>query len=155
MAFLLCLRIEKKMKNNQNPAEDLMQKTNSILNIEEEKCDVPEKDENKELIVSQKTIMGEKTEGLQSTETQKKTKRKKFALLFILLQVGIVFSSLSGVCAKFASNYSFMSWQFIVIYIGEILLLGIYAIIWQQVIKRMQLSISGQLPRDLHDARPA
>ena len=75
-------------------------------------------------------------------EEEKKPSKAKRITLFILLQFGILASSLSGVCAKFASSYPFMSWPFIGIYALEILFLGVYAVIWQQVIKHMQLSIA-------------
>ena len=44
--------------------------------------------------------------------------------------------------AKFASGYPFLSWGFILCYGVQIGVLGIYAIIWQQVIKRVDLSIA-------------
>ncbi|WP_041139423.1 transporter [Beduini massiliensis] len=60
----------------------------------------------------------------------------------ILLQLVIIIYSLSSVCAKFASNEAFLSPKFILFYGIEILILGIYAILWQQVIKHFDLSIA-------------
>ena len=60
----------------------------------------------------------------------------------ILLQLVIIIYSLSSVCAKFASNEAFLSPKFILFYGIEILILGIYAILWQQVIKHFVLSIA-------------
>ena len=48
--------------------------------------------------------------------------------------------SLCSICGKLASNFAFLSWQFILCYGGMIAVLGIYAIGWQQVIKRMPLT---------------
>ncbi|MFQ6860600.1 MAG: transporter [Beduini sp.] len=60
----------------------------------------------------------------------------------IILQLVIIIYSLSSVCAKFASNEAFLSPKFVLFYGIEILILGIYAILWQQVIKHFDLSIA-------------
>ncbi len=60
----------------------------------------------------------------------------------IILQLVIMIYSLSSVCAKFASNEAFLSPKFILFYGIEIFILGIYAILWQQVIKHFDLSIA-------------
>lgn len=48
--------------------------------------------------------------------------------------------SLCSICGKLASNFTFLSWQFILCYSAMIAVLGIYALGWQQVIKRMPLT---------------
>jgi drug/metabolite transporter (DMT)-like permease len=50
--------------------------------------------------------------------------------------------SLSTVVAKFASGEDFLSLKFIMLYAVEIAILGVYAILWQQVIKKFDLSIA-------------
>ena len=50
--------------------------------------------------------------------------------------------SLSSVCAKLAAGFDFMSVGFVGCYAGMIALLGIYAIGWQQVIKRLPLTFA-------------
>lgn len=50
--------------------------------------------------------------------------------------------SLSSVCAKLAAGLDFMSVGFVGCYAGMIALLGIYAIGWQQVIKRLPLTFA-------------
>lgn len=60
--------------------------------------------------------------------------------MIILLHVLLMVYSLSGVCSKMASKYSFLSLKFCVFYGLLILLLGIYAIVWQQIIKRLPLT---------------
>ncbi len=47
--------------------------------------------------------------------------------------------SLSGVCSKMAAGYEFLSPGFILFYGGIIAILGIYAIVWQQILKKMPL----------------
>lgn len=59
---------------------------------------------------------------------------------FLLLHLAVFILSLSTVCSKFAANQDFMSFSFIALYGGVILTLGIYAIIWQQVLKKIPLT---------------
>ena len=49
---------------------------------------------------------------------------------------------MSGIASKFASRYAFLSPGFILSYFVEILILGIYAIIWQQIIKKTEISVA-------------
>jgi len=60
----------------------------------------------------------------------------------VKVQMLVCVYTLSGVAAKYASNYEFMSWGFIVCYGIEIMILGIYAVLWQQVIKKIELSVA-------------
>lgn len=59
-----------------------------------------------------------------------------------VLQFAVMIYTLSGVAAKHAALYEAMSWPFLFCYGIEILILGIYAIIWQQLIKNIDLSIA-------------
>lgn len=65
-----------------------------------------------------------------------KNKVKTFLLLHLVLMV----YSLSGVCSKMASKQEFLSVKFCAFYGCIILLLGFYAIAWQQIIKRLALT---------------
>jgi len=60
----------------------------------------------------------------------------------IILQLIIGIYTLSSVMAKLASGEPFMSFKFMVLYGIEIAILGIYAILWQQIIKKFPLSIA-------------
>ena len=71
----------------------------------------------------------------------KKTKKISIAMI-IALQVVVMFYTTSGIFAKLASGTEFMSFKFIFFYGAEICVLGIYAILWQQIIKRVDLSIA-------------
>ena len=66
-----------------------------------------------------------------------KTNRIKdfFALHFLLLLY-----SLGGICSKLAAGQPFLSFKFCLCYAGVICVLFIYAIGWQQIIGRMQLT---------------
>ena len=59
---------------------------------------------------------------------------------YIILHILLTVFSLSGVCAKMASQHDFMSFWFIFWYGLVILDLGIYAIVWQQIIKHLPLN---------------
>ena len=69
-------------------------------------------------------------------------KKKVHFLDIILLQMVVVIYSINTVIAKFVSEQSFLSFKFIVLYLLEFLVLGIYAVFWQQMIKRFELSIA-------------
>ena len=62
--------------------------------------------------------------------------------MLLMLQGTVCLYTLSGIAAKFASNYEFMSWGFILCYGLEIFVLGVYALIWQQIIKRVDISVA-------------
>ncbi|MEG1366687.1 MAG: EamA family transporter [Oscillospiraceae bacterium] len=59
---------------------------------------------------------------------------------YVLLHVLMLLFSFSPICAKLAGQEKFLSFNFILFYGLVIVILGIYAILWQQVIKRMPLT---------------
>ena len=75
----------------------------------------------------------------QQTDRNKKSISWKNILL---LQLIVIIYTLSGVAGKFAAGYDFLSLGFILCYGIEIVILGIYAILWQQIIKRFDLSVA-------------
>ena len=62
--------------------------------------------------------------------------------LILALQLVVMLYTLSSVAAKMASGQSFLSLLFLIYYGVEILILGFYAIAWQQIIKRCDLSVA-------------
>ncbi len=64
------------------------------------------------------------------------TRGKTLLALHLLLAV----FSLSGIMSKLAAQFPFMSAEFVLCYGGMIVVLGVYAIGWQQVIKRIPLT---------------
>lgn len=60
----------------------------------------------------------------------------------LLLQAVFFIYSISSVVSKLASNYETFSPAFILLYGVDIFVLGVYALLWQQVIKRFELSIA-------------
>lgn len=61
---------------------------------------------------------------------------------YIFLQLTILLYSISTIPSKLASNERFLSIKFCILYGIVILILGIYAILWQQVLKKCSLSIA-------------
>ncbi len=68
---------------------------------------------------------------------------KKISLLMlIVIQMGVILYTTSGICSKMTSNYPALSFMWL-FWIGlEVAALGMYAIFWQQIIKRVDLSVA-------------
>jgi len=69
-------------------------------------------------------------------------KQKGLLKNIILLQAVILIYTLSSVVAKLAAGKELFSVPFFLFYGLEIAILGIYAILWQQMIKRFPLSVA-------------
>ena len=77
-------------------------------------------------------------------ETQKApAKGKKITLVSLaVIQAGVIVYTMSGICSKMTSNYKPFSFMWL-LWIGlEVCALGVYAIFWQQIIKRFDLSVA-------------
>ena len=59
---------------------------------------------------------------------------------FIALHVELLLYSLGSICSKLAGQNEFLSFKFILFYGLVILNLGVYAIVWQQIIKKIPLN---------------
>ena len=69
--------------------------------------------------------------------------KKKIGIVDILqIQSAVVIYSLSTVAANLASKHAFLSWKYILFFGLVFFILGVYAIVWQQMIKKFQLSIA-------------
>ena len=62
--------------------------------------------------------------------------------IYLVLHVMLAIYSLSSVFSKLAAGYGFMSLGFILCYGAMIACMGLYALGWQQVIKRMPLTVA-------------
>jgi drug/metabolite transporter (DMT)-like permease len=68
---------------------------------------------------------------------------KKFSIgAFVLLQVALFILSFGAVCSKMAGRQEFLSIPFFAFYGTLILILFVYAILWQQVLKRISLVVA-------------
>ena len=61
---------------------------------------------------------------------------------YLLLHLIILFYSVASICSKYASGKKFFSLSFCLLYCTLILILGIYAILWQQILKKIPLNIA-------------
>lgn len=61
---------------------------------------------------------------------------------YILLQILLVILSAGDVLSKKAGQFDFLSLPFCLCYGGVIMILAVYAIGWQQIIKTMPLSVA-------------
>lgn len=60
----------------------------------------------------------------------------------ILLQLIVIIYTFTGLLGKFSADKDFLSFEFVAFYAGEIAVLGVYALLWQQMIKRFELSVA-------------
>ena len=68
---------------------------------------------------------------------------KKVKLIdIVMLELSVVVYSLSTVAANMVSKQEFLSLKYILFFGLDFCILGVYAILWQQVIKKFQLSIA-------------
>ncbi len=68
---------------------------------------------------------------------------KKFSIgAFILLQIALFIFSFGAVCSKMAGRQEFLSIPFFAFYGALFLTLFVYAILWQQILKRISLVVA-------------
>lgn len=60
----------------------------------------------------------------------------------ILIQLAVILYTFSGIAGKFAAGYELLSLPFIMFIGLELFILGCYAMVWQQIIKRFPLSVA-------------
>ncbi len=61
---------------------------------------------------------------------------------FLFLHASLLFYSIAGIFSKKASSYTFLSKEFIFFYGMFMMVLFVYAILWQQILKRFPLSVA-------------
>lgn len=60
----------------------------------------------------------------------------------VLIQLAVILYTFSGIAGKFAAGHELLSLPFLMFIGLELFILGCYAIIWQQIIKRFPLSVA-------------
>lgn len=71
---------------------------------------------------------------------QSKSAKFKNLKYFIALHLIFFMNQFSGVFSKFAAREKFLSPKFCLFYAGIICILGIYALVWQQILKHISLT---------------
>lgn len=79
-------------------------------------------------------------DGAENRGLMKKDKSLIFNL--ILLQAVVIIYTFTSIVGRVASGAQILSLQFVLFYGLDIVILGIYAICWQQMIKKFDLSIA-------------
>ena len=69
-----------------------------------------------------------------------KNKKAETIKYYIILHIVLIILSLSGVCSKMAARYETLSREFLFFYGIVLLVLAIYAVVWQQIIKKLPLN---------------
>lgn len=63
-------------------------------------------------------------------------------IVLIALHLILAIYSISGIFSKMAAQTQFLDLEFCLYYGGIIILLGAYAFVWQQIIKRLPLTVA-------------
>lgn len=64
---------------------------------------------------------------------------RKILLVIFLLMTNLIYATV-GIFTKLASQQEFLSWAYIFSFSGAVAVIGIYAILWQQIIRKIELS---------------
>ena len=68
---------------------------------------------------------------------------KKLTIFSImsLVVINLLYACVS-IFTKLASQQEFMSWEYVLTFFGAVMVMGVYAMLWQQVLKRIELSVA-------------
>lgn len=61
---------------------------------------------------------------------------------FIFIHILFLWYSFVGVFSKNAAMQPFLSWDYLKWYAGVVFVMGVYALLWQQALKKMPLTIA-------------
>lgn len=61
---------------------------------------------------------------------------------YVFLHVVLVIYSLGSVCSKIAAEQEFLSFKFFIAYGAVLIILFGYAIVWQQILKKFDLTVA-------------
>ena len=68
--------------------------------------------------------------------------KKKTVISFVILQLALFILSMGAICSKMAGRQKFLSPHFILYYGLLLVILFVYALIWQQVLKNLSLTVA-------------
>lgn len=89
----------------------------------------------------QRCVCLKERNGMQDHSEGKSRQRISF-LMLVVIQMGVILYTGSSICSKMTSFYPAFSFMWL-FWIGlEVAALGLYAIFWQQIIKRVDLSVA-------------
>ena len=67
-------------------------------------------------------------------------KKKTDWKLIAALQLSVLLFSVSSVLMKLAAAHPMLSWPWLGLYFGALCIIGVYALLWQQFLKRVPLT---------------
>lgn len=65
--------------------------------------------------------------------------RNKLAMIGALIGVNMLYACV-GICTKMASMQQMGSWPYMLWFGGAVAIIGLYAVLWQQILRRIELS---------------
>ena len=65
--------------------------------------------------------------------------QNRITMISALIGVNMLYACV-GICTKMASLQQFLSWQYLLWFGGAVAIIGLYAILWQQILRRVELS---------------
>lgn len=66
---------------------------------------------------------------------------RKWMIYIVLIGINMLYACVS-LFTKYASQQEFMSWNYMLGLIGAVGVMGLYAVLWQQILKRIELSLA-------------
>lgn len=66
---------------------------------------------------------------------------RKWIIYIVLIGINWLYACVS-LFTKYASQHEFMSWNYMLWLVGAVGVMGVYAVLWQQVLKRIELSMA-------------
>lgn len=66
---------------------------------------------------------------------------RKWMIYIVLIGINMLYACVS-IFTKYASQQEFMSWNYMFCLIGAVGVMGLYAVLWQQILKRIELSLA-------------
>jgi drug/metabolite transporter (DMT)-like permease len=63
----------------------------------------------------------------------------KILTLCTLIGINMLYACV-GICTKMAAMQEPMSWPYLLWFMGAVAIIGLYAVLWQQVLRRVELS---------------
>lgn len=83
-------------------------------------------------------------EAVRKSDHAPKPPEKKKATIWsiLIIQAAVIIYTGSDICSKFTAKYEAMSGMWLLFVFLELCCLGCYAIFWQQIIKKFDLSIA-------------
>lgn len=67
--------------------------------------------------------------------------QNKWTIIPVLIGVNMLYACV-GICTKMASMQEMFSWPYLLWFGAAVMIIGIFAVLWQQILRRVELSIA-------------